>query len=757
MASATQPDDAPDSLPANITRVDVDGNGISDLLDVQLEAMGHSEKVDVVAVFDSEAAVAGARDSLPEQSRGRRFRLIPAFSTSLNRGQIAALANRPGLHRIEHRAVYSVSNDSANADFGTALARIEYSLTGSGVGICIIDTGLDTSHEQFDDLGKVAGWFDPITAAAGPYDNHGHGTHVAGTATGSGTGGANAAKYQGAASGATLYIAKALDGSRFSVGDSVEDSIDWCVLQAGVDIISMSLGDDFASDGLDPLSLMVNAAVDAGKIDVVAAGNDGAAPSSVSAPAAAEKAITVGAVAERSGSPISPNHSPGVYLAPFSSRGPTLAPTSFIKPDISAPGVSIRSALAGTAAMYDENSGTSMATPFVSGTIALMLQADSTLTPSEVSSILSSTAVDRGPAGKDNERGSGLLDGYAAVSEASSVVGYTPTYFPASTSIAGSVADSGLWQHTFEIGGADLSTPIAATILLDGAIECVVPAGPFCFGYAWGPDIDARLLDPNGVPIANSTCAVPVAGGAGCGLWGRQETLAAMPTVAGTYKIEVFPWEGDGRGTTFDVYLSRADFGPSPYQIDKSPDVQTLPADGSVTFTVAVTNISEDEVRQTAVTDTATPGCLRTTTQVRALLNNTGNPVGFLLKPGESFTYTCSATSVTKTFANTATVSGTVSSITFESSDTAEVTDTNPGITVDKSPDVQSLPADGNVTFTISVTNTGAVDLRKTAVTDTAVPGCGRTGSQVRARLRPHRLPGACPAAAAPAPRCVPC
>ena len=465
--------------------------------------------------------------SLPGHALGHRFRLIPAFSATLNKGQITAMSNRPELVRITQQAVYSVSNNTANADFGTAGARSDYGVDGTGVGICIIDTGIDPGHEQFDDPGKIAGWFDAISAIGTPYDNHGHGTHVAGTAAGSGTGGANAAVYSGVAPGATLYIAKGLNANGLSVGESVEISVDWCADQAGVDIISMSLSDDFPSDGLDPLSLIVNAAVDAGKIVVAAAGNDGDDFNAVSAPGAAEKAIAVAAVAEWSGTPGADNHSMGVHLAPFSSRGPTLAPTSFIKPDIAAPGMTVTSTDAGTTSGYDEKTGTSMATPFVAGSIALMLDADPTLTYGGVTAILASTAVDRGPAGKDNDWGWGLLDGLAAVAEASSDTTYTPTAFPTYTSVAGPVADNGLWQHSFTIGSADLGVPIAAMILLDGSVVCVLDLGPLgCFSYAWSPDIEAELKDPTatsspGRPAPPPWWSSAVAPGAGRRRWRR--------------------------------------------------------------------------------------------------------------------------------------------------------------------------------------------------------------------------------------------
>jgi len=212
-------------------------------------------------------------------------------------------------------------------------------------------------------------------------------------------------KYRGVAPAATIYATKVLNSSGTSVADSVEQGLAWCVAQAGVDIISMSLGTASGSDGLDVLSQAVNAAVEAGKIVVVAAGNAGDAPETVGSPGAAEKAITVGAVAEWSAPTAEANHSNGIYLAPFSSRGPTLGDAPLVKPDIASPGVAVTSASAGSTSGYATGSGTSMATPFTAGTIALMLQANPSLTYTDVSNLLAATAQDRGLVGKSNQWG----------------------------------------------------------------------------------------------------------------------------------------------------------------------------------------------------------------------------------------------------------------------------------------------------------------------------------------------------------------
>lgn len=168
------------------------------------------------------------------------------------------------------------------------------------------------------------------------------------------------------------------------------------------DVISMSLGADVPSDGSDPLSLAVDYASSLGVVVVVAAGNAGPGYRTVGIPASAKSAITVGAINKH------------YYLAWFSSRGPTL--DMRIKPTVVAPGVAITAALPNNS--FATWSGTSMATPHVSGSVALILQAFKEkygikLTPSQVKSILVETAMDLGY--DPLEQGAGLIQDDKAV------------------------------------------------------------------------------------------------------------------------------------------------------------------------------------------------------------------------------------------------------------------------------------------------------------------------------------------------------
>jgi serine protease AprX len=545
------------SFGVRLALADRDRDGLSDSLEVHLRGLDDGDLVSVVVTFDGPGGIESARRAVGSFRVTRSFSLVDGFAATMTKGQATELARVPGVFRVEKNVQVHALLDSANADFGTEHARDDFGVTGSGVEVCIVDTGVDPSHEQLDSKAPIP-FFDAVNGQVAPYDDHGHGTHVAGIAVGDGTGGPNAATYAGVAPGASLSVAKVLNALGSGTEAQVIAGIQWCAARPSARVISMSLGTSVASDGLDAISQAVDSAAAAGKVVVVAAGNSGDFPTTVGSPGAAAGAITVGAVAEWSAPPAAGNHSDGVYLAPFSSRGPTLDGRT--KPDVASPGVTITSAQAGTTSGYVTFSGTSMATPFVSGTVALALQASPAWGPTEVRDALEGTAQDRGLPGKDDDYGAGLLDGYAFVAAAEGTSGQTS--FPAWSSISGTVADHGLWSYPFTVAAPDLAVPVAATVLIQGAPVCVLGFGSFCFDYDWGPDLEARLLDPNGTVLDTSTCPV----GDECGN-GRQETVHAMPTVAGTYTLEVWPTEDaphNGAGGAFHVDLSTGPVGGTP-------------------------------------------------------------------------------------------------------------------------------------------------------------------------------------------------
>ncbi|NWG10268.1 S8 family serine peptidase [Candidatus Bathyarchaeota archaeon] len=289
-------------------------------------------------------------------------------------------------------------------------------ITGKNVTIAIIDTGINKYHPDLDDMDDNPTTCDPKVLAEvsfvpyeSPDDLHGHGTHVASIAAGTGATGAmgfigtfptteyhNATilpgTERGVAPGAYLYNAKAFDQSGSGEWSWIIGAIEWSVTH-GADIISGSFGGwpDVSADQ-DPVVLALKEAVEHGVVVVIAAGNNGFGYFTVTTPGFAPDVITVGATSETD------------HLIYFSSRGPEQFGLH-AKPDIVAPGAGVVAAFAfyreyeeymGLQTFYLEISGTSMATPHVSGAAALLLQAFPGATPYTVKAAMMQGADDLG-------------------------------------------------------------------------------------------------------------------------------------------------------------------------------------------------------------------------------------------------------------------------------------------------------------------------------------------------------------------------
>jgi serine protease AprX len=549
---------APAQRPQFAGLADANDNGLADGLDRRL-AHGAGGRIDVVATFTDRSAMLAARNAVAAGHVSTTFQLIDGFAASLTPGQIRSLQARSGVLRIEQDFQVHALDDAANSAFGVTAAKSDFPVTGAGTEICIPDTGVDLGHEQLDSKAPIA-WKDFIGNKSTPYDDEGHGTLVASVALGDGVGpGPIADLMQGVAPDASLSAAKVLDSTGNGPDSVGVQGIQWCAGRASVDVISISLGSDVPSDGLDALSQAVDAAVAAGKIVIAAAGNGGDVPGSITSPGSAKQAITVGAAAEWSNNPAAPYFSEGPYLAPFSSRGPTADGRT--KPDVIGPGVTIGAASSGSVSLYEVVDGTSFSTPYVAGVAALLKEAQPTWTQSDVRTAIQGTALDVGPAGKDNDWGSGLLDAYAAVASAEGASGHTP--FPAYQRMTGTVANNGTSSKTFTLGSGDLNAPIAATITLDGKLTCVLDLGPLgCLEYGWSPDLEAALYGPDGFLITDSTCAADTE----C-TYGRQETLHVTPTQTGTYTIKIYPASGgtgDGGSYAIDLFHGPVAGGSPP-------------------------------------------------------------------------------------------------------------------------------------------------------------------------------------------------
>ncbi|MHA1616698.1 MAG: S8 family peptidase [Candidatus Njordarchaeales archaeon] len=279
--------------------------------------------------------------------------------------------------------------DSSVSDIKATYVRVNYGYDCSEITIAIIDTGIDAKPVALDDLDDDPTTWNPKVIAfkdfvngrddldpsdeMDAYDDHSHGTHVAGIAAGTG---APDYKYVGVAPGAYLVGIKVLDAQGSGSMSDVVAGIEWAVDNKdtyNIRVVNLSLGASTSSnDGTSPSAIAVDKAVLAGIVVCVAAGNEGPGSGIVGTPGDAHLAITVGAAFDS-------GESTKGAVTSFSSQEPTA--DGRVKPDIIAPDVYIMAPKANTGTGYVEMSGTSMATPHVAGAVALLLQKDPTLDP----------------------------------------------------------------------------------------------------------------------------------------------------------------------------------------------------------------------------------------------------------------------------------------------------------------------------------------------------------------------------------------
>lgn len=284
---------------------------------------------------------------------------------------------------------YGVRNIDAEVVWGGAqdATAVIPGQGGAGARVAVLDTGVDCGHE---DLAAGCVYGANFVTSALPFDDHGHGTHVAGTIGAR----ANGVGVIGVAPEATVYAVKVLSASGSGSWSGIAAGIDWAVAN-GMDVINMSLGGSSFSQAVADA---VAAAQAAGVLVVAAAGNSGCC-NTVGYPAKLPGAMAVAAVDAFD------------VRASFSSTGPEV--------DIAAPGVSVRAPVpTGTCSLCDPSgyralSGTSMATPHVAGVAALLMSRGRTA--DESWALLVATAKDLGTAGRDDQYGAGRVDALAAV------------------------------------------------------------------------------------------------------------------------------------------------------------------------------------------------------------------------------------------------------------------------------------------------------------------------------------------------------
>ncbi|WP_322516380.1 S8 family serine peptidase [Rhodopseudomonas palustris] len=300
-----------------------------------------------------------------------------------------AVATDNRVRAAQANFIYTLQNDAAPAAADNAMlypqARLRlpeaHALArGRGIVVAVIDSGIDIGHPELS--GAIADSFDPLGRKETP---HQHGTGIAGAivARAKLTGGAPAAQIL-----AIRAFSESKAGSQSSTSYLILKSLDYAAGH-GARIVNMS----FAGPRDPLIARGVASAAARGIVMIAAAGNAG--PKSPPLyPAALPGVIAVSAT------------SPGDTLFAASNRGPQIA--------LAAPGVDIL--LPAPGGKYEMMTGTSFSAAFVSGIAALMMERNPTLAPDQVRAILTQTAHDRGPPGRDDLFGAGEADAFAAVS-----------------------------------------------------------------------------------------------------------------------------------------------------------------------------------------------------------------------------------------------------------------------------------------------------------------------------------------------------
>ena len=325
--------------------------------------------------------------------------LIHAVAGRIAHDMILETTTLPGVVMLELDGILQVQNGDAAVVHEVDLAQQQTGYDGSGVTVAVIDTGIDSLHVGLDDHDddnstydpKVIGFYDPVNnpdktngTEIQAYDDQGHGTHCAGTVAGTG---APTYEHAGMAPQANLVGVKVLDSGGSGSFSVVMAGMQWTVenrYKFNIRAASMSLGGpgpiEWTSAEEDSVNRYANEMVRAGISMLIAAGNS-AAPGTIGTPGGAEDVITVGALNKNTA------------IAEYSSEGPT--EEGRVKPNIAFVGSDVMSTQHNSGDGYVAFSGTSMATPGVAGTVALMLQANPDLSPFDVRNILQETATYR--------------------------------------------------------------------------------------------------------------------------------------------------------------------------------------------------------------------------------------------------------------------------------------------------------------------------------------------------------------------------
>jgi len=386
------------------TTVDRNKNGIGDMVEKYNDHPLFLDEANTLPlIIDFDHTPTKADVSMLEREVGFQhqwtLKHIDAVAGRVPHNMILETTTLPGVVMLELDGILTVQNGDAAVIHEVDLAQQQTGYDGSGVTVAIIDTGIDSTHVGLDDLDdddstydpKVIGFYDPVNnpdktngTEIQAYDDQGHGSHCAGTVAGTG---APTFEHPGMAPQAFLVGVKVLDAGGSGSFATVMAGMEWTVdnrYKFNIRAASMSLGGpgpiEWTSSEEDSVNRYANEMVRAGITMLIAAGNSFAS-AQIGTPGSAEDVITVGALDKNTA------------IAVYSSQGPT--EEGRVKPNVAFVGSDVMSVQHNSGDGYVAFSGTSMATPGVAGTVALMLQANPDLSPFDVRNILQETATYR--------------------------------------------------------------------------------------------------------------------------------------------------------------------------------------------------------------------------------------------------------------------------------------------------------------------------------------------------------------------------
>jgi serine protease AprX len=386
---------------------------------------------------------------MPKEFRGYarhdgELGIINGVALTVPNRLLTRLADHPAVAEFHLDRPLVKANYRTILTTGARAVQTALGYTGAGVGVAVIDSGIATWHDDLTNTTstqypygdqRVSAFVDFVNGRQTPYDDDGHGTHVAGIIAGNGYD--SLGLKSGSAPDASLAVLKVLDAHGQGTISNLIAALDWVLAnhrQHNIRVVNMSVGAGVTeSYWTDPLTLAAKRVVDAGIVVVGAAGNAGKNAAgqpqygAIASPGNAPWVLTVGGTSTNGTADRGDD-----VMAGFSSRGPTYLDWA-AKPDLAAPGTSTYSLAAPGSTLvklypnallggivptahppYLALSGTSMATPVVAGTVALMLQANPALTPNAVKAILQYTS-ERRPGYDALTQGAGFLNAVGAV------------------------------------------------------------------------------------------------------------------------------------------------------------------------------------------------------------------------------------------------------------------------------------------------------------------------------------------------------